>query len=312
MQAGLALIREAGPLFEQTQNLPMLSDYLNNIAHTSVYAGELTSALEAAEQAIALNRQADNFWGYTESFWRRALVYLEMGEYASAIADMEVASQRGSGELSVMAVLLPIYLMLDQIAAVQRVRDQMFLLRDSLGPLFGQHTRGHLALAEIRLGNLARADDFLQMSHQDPQHAFVSAINPYLAVAEMELALAQDDPLRARVWSDRTEQYYSSKTAKYLKIRCGLLRGKILLRFPDQQTEALTVLRQARALALQLNNRPDLWQISALLAEHCTDVAEKTVLLAEAREAVLFIADHAGTPEGRESFLNRSEVARLL
>jgi len=311
-QAGLARIREAGPLFEQTQNLPMMSDYLNNIAHTSVYAGELTSALEAAEQAIALNRQANNLWGYTDSFWRRALVYLEIGEYALAMADMEVFSQRGSGELAAMAVLLPIHLMLDQIEAIQRVRDQMFLLRDSLGPLFGQHTYGLLALAEIRLGNLVRADEFLQLSHQDPQHPFASIVNLYLAVAEMELALVQDDPLRARVWSDRTEQYYSSKTAKYLKTRCGLLRGKILLRFPDQQAEAVTVLQQARALALQLNDRPNLWQISALLAEHCADAVEKDALLAEARTAVLFIADHAGSPEGRKSFLSRPEVARLL
>jgi hypothetical protein len=54
------------------------------------------------------------------------------------------------------------------------------------------------------------------------------------------------------------------------------------------------------------------WQILAGLAEVADDEAEMAGLRASAQEIITYIADHAGRPEHKQSFLDRPEVQRLL
>ena len=316
-QEGLVLIREAGPLFEQTHNLPMVADNWNALSLISAYAGEFDISLKAAEECMAISRRIDNPWGIRDGLWRRATIYGELGQFGLAIADFETL-QIGVWAKDAFLTLvsgmfaLPIYLHLGELERSKRLGDELQPNMDLSGPLFGQPVRGLLALLEIELGNLERADTYLEVSHHDPSTPFASVYNLYLVVGEMELALAQNDRERALEWSDRAEHYFSMGSAGFLKTRCALLRGRILLLYPDRRTDALATLRQARALAIQLENRENLWQIDCLLAEECGNAAESLSLLAEALEVVVWIAENTGNLALSRTFLQRPAVQVLL
>ena len=74
----------------------------------------------------------------------------------------------------------------------------------------------------------------------------------------------------------------------------------------------LATLHQARALAIQLENRENLWQIDCLLAEYSEDEAKSLALLAEALEVVVWIAENAGAAELGQTFLGQLAVQALL
>jgi hypothetical protein len=93
-----------------------------------------------------------------------------------------------------------------------------------------------------------------------------------------------------------------------------LLKGRILQQ-AGRSDEANEVLREALTMARDQKVRPVLWQICSLLADieagHGNS-AEAQALKDEAREAIDFIAEHAGRDDLRASFLANPQVQGIL
>jgi len=93
-------------------------------------------------------------------------------------------------------------------------------------------------------------------------------------------------------------------------------KGKALLsQNSTSLDEASQVLREARAGAESIGLQPALWMILAALADVETrrgNQAEARALRAQARKVVATIAEHAGMPELRASFLNLPDVKSVM
>jgi hypothetical protein len=92
------------------------------------------------------------------------------------------------------------------------------------------------------------------------------------------------------------------------------LKGRALL--GQGETEAgYQVLQEARAEAEALTSRRILWEILHTLSEVEAargNAAEAEVLRGQAREIITYIADHAGSPDLRASFLSLPKVRDVL
>jgi hypothetical protein len=78
--------------------------------------------------------------------------------------------------------------------------------------------------------------------------------------------------------------------------------------------DAVETLTQAQTEATALGSRRTLWPILVALSDLAAQrgaTAEAAQLRRQAQEIIAYIADHAGTPELRASFLNQSNVRAL-
>lgn len=94
-------------------------------------------------------------------------------------------------------------------------------------------------------------------------------------------------------------------------LRC---RGQALLAL-ERPGEAIEVLEEALAEAQAQNSRRALWCILPVLARIAAQegpAAEAEALHSQAREAIDYIADHAGTTELRQAFLAPAKVRDFL
>ena len=93
-----------------------------------------------------------------------------------------------------------------------------------------------------------------------------------------------------------------------------MLKGRILLA-ASRDEEAYATLREAHQIATKQQAKPMLWQICAFLADlesERGDKAEAQALREQAREAIDYIAEHAGTDDLRTTFLALPKVQTIL
>ncbi|MBI3763062.1 MAG: hypothetical protein HY260_14535 [Chloroflexi bacterium] len=151
----------------------------------------------------------------------------------------------------------------------------------------------------------------LAVEAADRTHPLVSAA---AALAACHFALARGDYERAVSTANEL-----LAVARQLRIRLFAsdtlyYRGKALMEI-GRIDEALASLAEARAEAEALGSCRTLWQILAALSPIEAargDNAEAASLRRQAQEIVEHIADHAGSDELRESFLNMADVRQVM
>jgi tetratricopeptide (TPR) repeat protein len=140
-----------------------------------------------------------------------------------------------------------------------------------------------------------------------------SVLSYPLALAEIEIALAENDPARALKTADILIQHSQEIEARSILPDALFHKGAALVAL-NQPEPARRTLLEGRDVALELGARRTLWQIYALLAqiEHARGNATEAQMLREqAREVVDYIAAHANA-EQRAGFLKLPEVRGLV
>jgi hypothetical protein len=71
-------------------------------------------------------------------------------------------------------------------------------------------------------------------------------------------------------------------------------------------------LARAHQEANDIGNRRTLWKILAAQAELASEPAQAEKLLSQARQVLTFIAENAGSPDRRQSFLRLPAVHKVM
>ena len=82
---------EAGEIFRQLGNKPMLADNLSTRAYQAAYRGDYETAIRSSTEALRVSVETDNPWGRAFSRFGIGHVYFDRGDWGAAIAGLEEA-----------------------------------------------------------------------------------------------------------------------------------------------------------------------------------------------------------------------------
>ena len=304
--------REAGELFRDLGNMPMLTDNLSGASFAMMFAGDLEQSLSLAEESLRVSESIHNTWGEIGAKNSIGFVKLESGLYSDAVraAEEVVALSQGvmfEGPVAGVAFLAWI---LAQHGDIDRAIEVAGRISQGAAETKGADPTD-LAVAayvSLRAGNLEQASQAFEevyASRADAkQNDFTSLFGLFDSIA-CEIALVSHDYDRVLEVSGRRIEMGRAMglrmfLADFLRFKAQAL---IALERPD---EARGVLAEARAVAEAQGSRRSLWPILSVASRLEADQghhAEAEALRLEATEEVEFIAEHAGSPERRALFL---------
>ncbi len=320
VQRARQALREAGPIWRESNNLPMLADNLGRLAAMSLWQGLLRDAVQASEQALELSRQIGSLWGesFSQMFVGEAL--FELGEPERAIQSMEesirVSKLAGfvAPQFRTRAALAQL---LGELGAVDRglelAQQAREIMQQGSYPVFAPAILGVLARLYLRKNFLERAEALVheargsQSDEINPLHAGLIPV----ALCELHLA-RQDYQLGLQIAESTVIRMRDTGLQLYLPF--GLYLTGVCLYRCGRAPEALEVLGTAREVAEATGARHSLWQILSALAqaeEERGRAEEARKVRSQSRQIVESIADHC-PPDLRTSFLAMPEVRQVL
>jgi adenylate cyclase len=311
-----AALQEAISLWREFGNLPMLANSLNFWAATAYLRGDLQGALAATNEAYQISQSIGNLWGQLAVSTQHGNICLETGDAGEAIAMLEesvhLSQQAGAaGFQPIFHVILGLhYTALGALerglARYEQARTELDAVSAPLQMLF----RGGLARLAIHLGDLAEAEAICWDSDIELEAGGATLELDLMSLPQGRLALARQEYTRTITLMDELIAVQADTGARVVLPEALYLKGQALLA-QGHLDAAQVALTEARAEAEAVTARPMLWQILAVLAEiddQYGDAAQAELLRDQAREVIRYIADHAGSPELRASFLARPDV----
>ena len=311
-----ASFREAGDLWRELGNLPMLADSLSGVCWVSFYAGEYEAVLILSEEAFQLSQSIDNLWNQTASRQNIGYVYWERGQVEQAIAMMEecIRLSQVSGFISpqnlVRADLAEVY---GELGAVERGLETARLalsFADARVPFFRVYTLFVLAHLHLLQGRLAEAETLVDRMKQDPYKDAWGVFSVMILQAEAELALARGRHEQARVLAEAAMLTAGRFGMRAYLLQALYLQGRACFN-SGQPNPARECWLAARAEAEAIGSRRMLWQILVALSRLEPDPTAAERLRRQAREIVEYIANHT-PPDLRTSFLALPAVRAVL
>jgi tetratricopeptide (TPR) repeat protein len=319
-QAWSALI-EARQLWRELGNLPMLTDNLNNSSYLRFIHGDFEQVIRQSDEAYQISQSIGNLWGQSNSLMLVSYIHLEFGQMDKAIEVSEECIRLGEqAGFVVPQVISRSFLGLayaflgDFDRAFQLVRLAL-AKAEELVPMTQLSAKTMLAEIHFLKGDLAEAEAILQEGRGRFTWDELGDPGPMFAfLTEGELALARRDGPRALALADDFITMLLKLGVRLFMTDALYLKGRALLG-QGQTEQAYQALQEARAEAEALNSRRILWEILFTLSQieaERGNTAEAQDLRRQAREVVAYIADHAGSPELRASFLGLPKVRAVL
>lgn len=315
-------LQEAGELWRDFENIPMLADNLSMTSIQSFFAGDFDNSLTVSEEAHRLSRSIGTVWGQSMSLMMPGIIQARRGNFARAIELMDeclfLSDQSGNASplVSIRSELALVYGQLGMFDhALELVQQAKRLVNTD--PVFYQ-VRLLPVAAEAWVhffrGDRNRAQLILDQ-HEYPHFGFFLGSAPeIMAEVDFRLAFARMDYEYALYKSELFLETVMnvgvrSSVPKILRFKGAALRNLNRL---DEAREAFAL---AKEEAESMGALYDLWQIlfpyGLMEAEH-GDWNAGNMLVEQARDIVLYIADNTGNLDRRESFLNLRDVRALL
>jgi len=308
-------------LWTELNNLPMLADNWSGSALFHFFAGEYDQVRACAAEALRVSESIGNLWNqsYGRFIWGMAL--LERGELGEAQTVMEACIQLGDQAGFVMpavgirSILGWLYARLgDRARGFQLVRQALAEAHARL-PNWHSWPAGVLARLLILEGDLDEAEKTIQAGYlgvNRENYTTFSAV--VLPMAESELARARGDYAQAvKVMGELIAGLRRKNFRPYLAEALYLKSEALLAQ--DRLEEAYQVLVEARTAATVLDERWNTWRILLSLSKleaKRGHPAEAQALQRQAREIVVYLAEHIREPELRASFLDQLEVKEVI
>ena len=314
-------LAEAQRLWRELGVLNMLADSLASSAAMHVFAGEFEPAFTAAEEALRISQAIGNLWNQSYSLFMLNLAYWERGEIGRAIEVSDecirLAEQAGFVPALIQArsVLALIYGDMGAIARGLEIAQTAQALADERFPTYRPMPLAVIAHLHMLAGNRAEAEIAFEAAHialQGNAADIDAAFFEHVFIAES--LLARNDYTGVVALVDEGVPLVRQRGMRaFLPDALGF-KGKALLAL-GRVDEARAVLDEARAEAEAIGSRRALWPILTALSRIETQqgrVGEAESLRDQARQHVDFIAEQAGSPELRASFLNLPRVREAL
>ncbi len=319
-QRAQATADEARQLWRELGILNMLADSLAGAAEYHVMGGEYERAIALSREALRISQSIGNLWNQSYSWYMIDLAYMDRGEIGQAIEAaeecMRLAQQAGFVPGLVQSAF-DLTLIYGSLGAVRRGYEVAERIRD-VGqgmPLFDPFYRVMQARLHLLSDRLVEAETALDEARRGIAAETISTYTLWLVgLVGAEWALASGDYARVLALADEAIPLLRQAGIRLFFTDVLYFKGKALLAL-DRADEAYGALVEARAEAEAIGSRRTLWMILAALSEiekRRGNEVEARSLRRQTREIVEFIADHAGSPELRESFLSLHDVQNVM
>ena len=300
-------IEEAGLLWKDLGNLPMVSSNLNVSMWGSFWAGRDEKVLSVAEQAYQNSSSVKEFWNQASARNFQSQIWFEHGEIDKSIKALEESIQIAVErhifyEIWYRAVICWVFGELGAAdIGMEAYRAHRIANKDIPQTPIRTATLVSYALFEIASNQLDTAAASLAECIPDapPWEAL-------LRLAQTRLALARGDFQAGIALADSAVEFMGAyELGRYLP-EALFLKGKAHFLKGDAPG-AKPALAQARTEAEKLGSRRLLWQIIAIQAELESDPVLSSGLKAEARTIVDGIANTITRVDLRDAFLRSTE-----
>jgi tetratricopeptide (TPR) repeat protein len=307
--ASLPLIAEARALFEQTGNLALLQDNLGGYAMVAHFGGDLTGALEAAEEGLRVSKSINNVWGMNSNVSFINKIRVELGWLGQAVSELAELLESSEGDAILVWIdLAPLYSELGATALSLPLMTKLVDYFDSSGPIFKTMFRARLIRAYILEDDIEAAQRVTEDMQLDTDLEPIPPMYVTGFFALIELALAQGRLDEALVLSQRLNQQIEEASMTLYRAEGLMLEANGLMALePPQPKLARTALEEASRISGQIGQKRVLWKAYLALAE-LSEEQEAAELRQKAREIVDWIAAGVDDPELRQSFLQQPLV----
>ncbi|NJP07699.1 MAG: hypothetical protein HC837_19810, partial [Chloroflexaceae bacterium] len=311
---------QAQHLWRKLDNQPMLTDNLSRLALGYFLSSDYEQAMAASADAGQMSLAIGNLFGQANCRMVIGNIYLERGQFGSALAFMEQALELGqkSGNLMVnigtRADLAWAYMLLGDGERGLELAQHAVQLADE-HHLLRPWAFASLARIMIRRGQPGEAHTLLQTlfaTLQPEANHLLGSI--YVPLASCELALIDGDYQRVIHEAERLIAYLTQGQMGSYIAETLLLKGRALLAL-NLLDQAYDVLQMARLDAEMLQLRRPLWSILAVLSQ-CESqrghLDAAALWLQQAGETIEVIAEHIDVPEQRAAFYALPDVQAVM
>ena len=318
---------EAGRLFREQNNLPMVVDNMATASSGYYLFGQLDLALERAEEALSLSRSIGSLWGEAYASMRLAFVLAELGYVGQAAKAWDVA-----GEVAEDASFIGIQFFVPAFVAYYTILmgsfdrgEQMVMQLAEQREQGVQSDGGLFSGREDITGNIVSRLEALQLLGRGkvdaarallPAPMAASTANSLDAAAyglmtaiDGRVLLAAGEYKTARTLIQGARSMLEGIGIRVTQPVLQQIEAQALLAL-GHEDEAILALRQAADEAREMNARRQLWPILGLLARlaDARDATEAALALRrEARDIIELMAGDLDE-ELRSCFLALPEV----
>ena len=318
-----AVLTEAMEIFRELDQYPRVLSCLHNLAIIQMETGNFDNALSLLDEAYRANEALGSFTSVYALATTHNVIHILRGEY-----DRGFDAVLPALELNETQILSGLWIDIFQQMAwcyydlgaydnsldccQKAINHHVHASQTGRVPAFAM-----LALVEIRRGNLMEADAAVRKGWENfdlqwQTYAGWSETHSILE-AEAELALAQGELDRAARCAGQLLGKYDELKLRHFKPGILYLRARVELAAGNNEV-AYQTLRDALALSDEMGARREVWAMCSALSQLETERGNETAsaqLRERACAEATFIADHAGSPELRATFLAQPEVRRI-
>jgi predicted ATPase/predicted negative regulator of RcsB-dependent stress response len=311
-------LEEAGGLWEEMGNRPMLADSLSGASTAYVYAGEYDRAIALSEQAFDISRSIENVWGQSYSQMQLVDVALERGDYGRAISLGEECirlGERAGFIVSQMYARISLALVYADLGLVGRALELINEARKAASEqdltIGSALILGYLARLQIASGRLDEAAETIAEAKGEPYRESWVLFRLPVHVADVEYMIRQGELGRAALAADELITRLREHGVRSNLPEALYLKGKALQAL-GQREPARKSYVEALAEARAMGAGRILWRILRALSLVEDDPSEAGRWQGEARRVIENIANQIGDGTLRASFLNRADVQTVL
>lgn len=323
LQKALAAGQEAGQLWQELNNLPMLADSLSSTALAHYALGHFDDVIAVTDESLKISEMIGNLWGQSYARWIVGNVYSDRGEPEHAVQVMEECIRLGEragfagAEVGVRNMLAIVCADCGLVARAVEIAQKSAAIAEPRFAAWAPWSHNVLARLYARLGKIDEAEAALGRAKSSPIEYHIgrgmAQISLQQILAEAEIALAKNDPAYSTSAFDTIINYLRQTGGRALLPEALYVKSQVELA-RDQDDAAQKSLILARQVAESLAARRTLWKIYVALGQielrHGNE-NEALALHHHAREMIEYIATHANE-EQRTSFLNLPSVRQIL
>ncbi len=311
--------REARALLRELGNLPMLADAYAQSAHFLSISGIFDEAEEAATEAIRISGAIGNLWNQASGAASIGFIEFERGHPGAAIsvlsasANLEGMTQLGFLTAVIEQRLANVFIELGALKMARLHAQKGLAAAQQASVYMQQAANAQLARIHLLEGDLLKAEigeQELETAHGEESYMAVAFLMPIWQY-QVELAVSLENTefaiQRAAENISLAERY---NMRLYLPV-LRTLQARALWQQGDE-TAARHALAQAEAIARDMGSRRYLWTILAQQALWERDDEAANQLRVLARTEINYMLENIGTPELRQSFLERQEIKQLM
>lgn len=249
-------MHRARDLWRELDNLPMLSDNLNNSAIFEFMSGNFAQAENLADQALELSERTENLWGKALAHGVRGWVAYERGDYGKALVELQSGYTLACETGSSIQILIGTNLAL-LYASLGDVQTGLEVIRAAEGEIAISFYRspGKAALAYLTWlgGDVDRAMALLReaqpRSADEPRFSYLASI-----VAQGEIGLAQGDATEVAAYMREVSVRMRVAGLNSFVADAEYYRGRALAEL-GKGDEARAAFALAEQHALEINSR---------------------------------------------------------